>query len=313
MSFDTISCCSSSKSYFFVKIVFAILQHRCYFLVRAQRKNVSVPTSCRIVRAQRDCSFMLLFFCLHVISLVWLTRVLKVQQLIRYGRHSAMGKKTEKRLQRCAPRILERMNHQQQDLMKCVDLVYRGWAHACIGKVFVCSARYFCNFVQSDKCALSLVELRWNVDAVFSLQVCMLAVSFYCRWNDLHCARRVSCQLLSSVFYMISLWRLPSRFSLGILLGVLLPIFPPLDSTAVANPDSRTQPFGNAGASCYINATLQALFGLASIRQLCDDVVSKLSSRDRNTLLQFDYRRSSRNSLVYVREDGPLDGDVLLA
>eukprot|EP00973_Karenia_brevis_P048320 6707457-Karenia_brevis.AAC.1 len=91
-------------------------------------------------------------------------------------------------------------------------------------------------------------------------------------------------------------------------------MFPPEQhSRFTSNLDSRTQPFGNAGASCYINATLQSLLGLPSVRKACNDVLEMLSNSEKERLLRADYRDLYPSSMVYVHQNGPLDGDVLLA
>ena len=92
----------------------------------------------------------------------------------------------------------------------------------------------------------------------------------------------------------------------------VLPNFPPGVETN-ATRDTRTQPFRNAGASCYINATLQAFFGLSEIRGLCADILRTMSHARRNTLLRADHRCVDDAVLPQVNPEGPLDGDVLLA
>jgi len=81
----------------------------------------------------------------------------------------------------------------------------------------------------------------------------------------------------------------------------------------VPQTDTRTQPFRNAGASCYINATLQALFGLPAIRLVCRNKFEGLSREKQDMLLGTDHRERDDTQFVRVRPGGPLDGDILLA
>ena len=60
--------------------------------------------------------------------------------------------------------------------------------------------------------------------------------------------------------------------------------------------DTRTRRFSNAGNSCYINATLQALFAVPPVQRL--------------------YGEASQNrhlSRGCKRDDGQIDGDVSIA
>ena len=60
--------------------------------------------------------------------------------------------------------------------------------------------------------------------------------------------------------------------------------------------DSRTRRFSNVGNSCYINATLQALFSLPPVQQLYEQGPL-----------------STASSHGYIRDDGRFDGDLCIA
>ena len=117
-----------------------------------------------------------------------------------------------------------------------------------------------------------------------SLQMCVIYGCWFCRRKGMHFRNEWVCHFVSSLCYLAVCWQSPSLYKVAIFFGVMFPIFPP------GTEDTRTQPFRNAGASCYINATLQAFFGLSEIRGLCADILRSMSDARRNALLRADHR-----------------------
>lgn len=224
-------------------------------------------------------------------------RLFKVWKRFRSNR--AIGVRTLKRMQRCTPSILQRVERQRLHF-------------ACIGNwLWVGSQSSLCMLILWHAMSFSVLVVEKMLCSIDSLQWSVILGVWLCRRCNIHFK---SCQVLSTVCYLIVCWKTSYLYGVAVWLGFQYPFFPSAQvSGGISQVDTRTQPFRNAGASCYINATLQALFGLPSVCELCDDIVNKLSKTHKASLLRADHREMDPANMVYVRQDGPLDGDVLLA
>ena len=158
---------------------------------------------------------MLPFFALHVVSLVWLTRVCIEQKIFRPGRNAIVGKKTRKRLQRCAPGQWQRMELYQLCFSRVLSYV-------CAGFQSICSIAVL---YHAMNCTVHSLTSAWCT--IRFGQCCVIFAAWYCQRCNIHCGNLPVCQVLSSVCYLFACWQSPHLYALAVTLGFVFPIFPP--------------------------------------------------------------------------------------
>lgn len=156
-----------------------------------------------------------------------------------------------------------------------------------------------------------LVERRGLLDAVLFSRAWDRSLpalaGFLLRTQGYHCKNAFLCRALSAGLLLATSDYSSCGFIL-VALAFVKPIFPP------ASGDTRPLPFKNAGASCYISATLQALFGIEEVRADCRDLSEHCSHQLQQRLRSMDHKRQETLDLPdMMLEDGRLDGDQLLA
>ena len=123
---------------------------------------------------------MLLFFAVHVVRLVWLTRVCITQKTFRLRRNAIAGKKTRKRLQRCAPGQWQRMERHQLRLYRVLSFVCAGLqSSSCIGVLYH-AMNWTVDLLTSVWCSVRFWQCcvvlgAWLVHATFIVKIYVCA------------------------------------------------------------------------------------------------------------------------------------------
>jgi len=126
------------------------------------------------------------------------------------------------------------------------------------------------------------------------------------RLAGLHCERRWRCRVLSGAL-MLAIAAQDEDGAYWVLVALCTPLFPPTGS------DTRPRPFRNEGASCYVNAILQAVYGIAAVREQCRDRFHGFHEDEKKMVERIDRRQKKSLDLPSASREGKLDGDVLLA
>jgi len=84
---------------------------------------------------------------------------------------------------------------------------------------------------------------------------------------------------------------------------------------AETTSDTRVQSYGNAGASCYINAALQALFAIPSVQSFCHSHFAALPSQRQTQFRKADnrYPRTLSDKALWADGRWKLDGDAIFS
>ena len=168
---------------------------------------------------------MLSFLFLHISALLWVVRFYHICK--RSNRKSdAPGRRTRKRMERCAPQVLKRAQRQQ---IHCGCAVHR----ILVFTLFV--------FLHVPACSPSVVPTDgcrfWKCR--HSLQMCVIYGCWFCRRKGMHFRNEWVCHFVSSLCYLAVCWQSPSLYKVAIFFGVTFPIFPPGTDTSTPN-DTRT-------------------------------------------------------------------------